>query len=562
MSHLSTFMGIVQALCEEDAEIEELLKETENLLNMQKTLENETEEAEREHTRLQMELFNMKLIMLPLNNLPDRDVIEKTNQQLMESCVNIRYALSQIDYVKILQCKHMEMEQTWRKEWQKIQDSTVSMLKWHKKMEERDVVKKYRQVETGWKTSKNNLENCKAACNKSANEARRQVREAKDKRQCLIVSLAETWRDLNKLRKELQSVQEYRTKLDALKKKNSDLDQQIQDIENKNFKFLMPYQSSIDFVTPDVIKTFNCGMPKFPTFNEILSNFNQEINKTDVKPEITVIENTTNITVKSILRNSQDNSMEINQSITTNHTKHVRFKVQLEEQFEFNKYSDSAVSETSSDESQDTTIEKPITKADSPKKADGTNKKENTPVIDLLTPMEEGEEGGKNGKITAIPDNIKPSSKSKVDILECIVLKPAESGMATNKENIAPKTSKDKAADPNKLSNEEMSSAEKDMKLLSSPPNTSDSDVNESHTSRQAFADFDYFMNIFNEYKPESSRKAMTKNQTKLKQKAESSEQNSNKTQNEIEAQDFDIVGFGDDTFLMDSNNDLIDDVF
>lgn len=43
MSHFSTFIGIVQALCEEDSEVEELLKETENLLNIQKTLENETE---------------------------------------------------------------------------------------------------------------------------------------------------------------------------------------------------------------------------------------------------------------------------------------------------------------------------------------------------------------------------------------------------------------------------------------------------------------------------------------------------------------------------------------
>ncbi|XP_073825771.1 uncharacterized protein [Musca autumnalis] len=550
MSHLSTFIGIVQSFCEEDSEIEELLKETEELLNLQKLVEYEEGETERDHTRLQMDLYNVKLIMLPTdNNLPDESSIARTNQQLIESCVNIRYALSQIDYIKILQCKHMEMEQTWRKEWQKMQDYTVSILKGHQKMQDRHVVQKYRKVEVIWKGVKNNLETLQTTYGNTINESRQQLQTAKGKQKNLIISMAEALRDLGNLGRELQTLQEYSSKLETLNRKKFELNQQIQDIESKHLKLLMPYQSSVDFVAPDILRTFNGGMPKFPTFSEILSNFNQDFNKTEIKPEITVIENTTNITVKSILRNSQDNSMEINQSITTNHTKHVRFKVQLEEQFELNKYSDSAMSETTSEDSQDTTIENPNSTVQ--KSSPESETTQNTiPIIDLLTPLEES---GKKESATKAVDIKSTTNKPKVDILECVVIKPPQEDLGNNKENIEP---------TNDIQNDvDKSNSVEELASSSSPNSISDTELPEPHTSRRAFKEFDYYLNKIYNFKPETSTKTNTKKEEpNHKEKSDSEEQQSFETQEDVTPQNVDIIGFDNDNFIMDSDIDIIGD--
>lgn len=158
---------------------------------------------EREQTRLQIELYNVQAMLGPPNQCLDGRSVEETNMQLMQSCTNIRYAISQIDFVKILQCNHMQMEQDWRKEWQQMQEYSVAILKCHEQMEQRDVVQRYRKVEIAYKEAKINSEKQKISLGKILNEGQLRLRGIKEKRNALIIAFVESCKDINSLKTEV-----------------------------------------------------------------------------------------------------------------------------------------------------------------------------------------------------------------------------------------------------------------------------------------------------------------------------------------------------------------------
>lgn len=173
-------------------------------------------------------------------------------------------------------------------------------------------------------------------------------------------------------------------------------------------------------------------MPQLPSFAEILKNFKHNEKKTN----ITTIENTTEICIKSILHNSNNN-----QSITTKQTKNVRFKVQLESYQEETTqaiYSEEIESET--DIEIETLTPAPNTKELTDKEMSESNEEkenlqetekesEEIETIDLLTQVENVKDQVKETEelINITEDNTNSKTeiitKSPIHIQECIVLK-------------------------------------------------------------------------------------------------------------------------------------------
>ncbi|XP_075152661.1 uncharacterized protein LOC142226489 [Haematobia irritans] len=584
MSHLNTIFGIVQKLCEDNPKVEELLKRGKLLEKENMLLESELDDTEREQRRLQIELFNMETTMDPINQLPEKSSVELMNTKVIENCTNIRFAISKIDFSKILQCDHMEKEQKLRKEWEQMQNYSHSLSQWYEKMEQRDVVKRYRAAEIKYKEAENSLERIRSSFEKSKQETRARMNAAKEKQYQLIVLLAQKYKEIQTLSQKFKNIKEYR----RLKNKKIELEHRLAVAKNKRFGTLTPYKSSI---STDASKSLPCTsvqatnkyMPKFPTFAEILKSFNQDVCKTEVKPEVTVIENTTNIMVKSILRNSQDNSMEINQSITTKHTKHVRFKVQLEEQFEFNDITDT-VSDSSSSDSHDTTV------AATPQSQIIIEEMEEPVISTEICIPKTSCNRVETEKITNQKEektNISPT-KEKVNILECIVLRPPtlqdkkSYSDDRTKENIPPNVLGNHGTDKKVDSAINKNNDEKIMpppqspivfkrsenfpksfyeELLISSSVSSESDSESPSTSRKALKDLNTFMNfdISKEIKTDDDAKTFSNTlDFSLPQKKDiSNEKNSSNAYEDF--MDFDTgggYGFGSND---DANSSFMD---
>lgn len=340
----------------------------------------------------------------------------------------------------------------------------------------------------------------------------------------------------------------------------------------------MPYRrnskndNKLSSSSSTLLQTFNNDMPKFPSFDEILRSFNQDLIRQEIKPEITVIQNT-NITVKSILRNSQDNSMEINQSITTKHTKHVRFKLQLEEQFEFSNYTtDTTVSDSSSDDSQDTTIAMPQTNQMVIEEVEEKNLQEEIPTVDLITPTNSCEVETSSETVTE--KDKKLNNKPKVDILECIVIKPALPNVAQNKEiphgkeNMPPeenfkvnnKSDHEIMPPPStpavlkKRDHFSKSFYEELLRSSPSPMDSSDSESGTSAASKRVLKDFNSFLDESNAASLKHSEPENTNEDNNLSDCLDFTSkvpQNSSTLANSLDFMDFDT-----NNFAFDSNDE------
>ena len=162
------------------------------------------------------------------------------------------------------------------------------------------------------------------------------------------------------------------------------------------------------------LSAMNYIMPKLPSFTDILNSFNERASS-----QITVIENTTNVNVKSILHNSNDGSFKTNQSIMRKQTKHVHFKVELEEYLE-DKNKSLLSAECASDE-METILSPSSTKEISAKHEDLQNDIE---TVDLLTPSQNNIETVCDlANTTDVMEQCKKSNKPPVEILECITFK-------------------------------------------------------------------------------------------------------------------------------------------
>lgn len=167
------------------------------------------------------------------------------------------------------------------------------------------------------------------------------------------------------------------------------------------------------------LSAMNYIMPKLPSFTDILNSFNERSSS-----QITVIENTTNVNVKSILHNSNDGSFKTNQSIMRKQTKHVHFKVELEEYLE-DKNKRLLSTEDANDEME--TVLSPLgTKEISDTQKDLTEQslQNDIETVDLLTPSQKNIDTvcDEANKIN-VKEQCKNAKKPSIEILECITFK-------------------------------------------------------------------------------------------------------------------------------------------
>ncbi|XP_013108285.2 dentin sialophosphoprotein [Stomoxys calcitrans] len=613
MSHWITLIGLMQQMCSDSTEIEELLKETERLHKEKQLLQNYLKESERENMDLQMDLFKAKSVMAPSNEYQNERSNIETNSQLIKSCINLQSAVSQIDFTKILQCNYLEMEQNMQKEMQQMQDDTVSLSKWYEQMEQRDVVKRYREAEKEYKESNEDLSKIKSSFEKTKQEAFIRINNAREKRNKLIVCLAERSKQLNSLRLKFTKLQEYEEKLEDLKKRKAEMMHKLEAAKSKSNVQLKPYTTFSNSCPPSMpsslLQPFIGDMPKFPTFEEIYKSLDQDISTSQVASEITVIENTTNIMIKSILRNTQENSMEINQSITTTHTKHVQFKKQLKEEFELNISSDATISDSSSVDSQDsikaepklnqigvmpTEASKLATQSDVTLCESSSTDSQDTVISNLkIDESEETEVKERTLILDSLPssndtdlenmvydeEETNPTAtKPKLEILECVVIKsPVAKVDCKNKENIFPhegssikagtKTKVLEKSDIEKMpppppitttkkpcDNFEKTFYEEFLNFLPTSTDSADTDSDSPSTSRNVLKDIDSYLN---EGEPESNNEIATSEECSLNSldfnsKEQNESSNSKDSENALDFLDFGTTN----SFTFDSNDD------
>lgn len=161
-------------------------------------------------------------------------------------------------------------------------------------------------------------------------------------------------------------------------------------------------------------------MPQLPSFTDILKSFNETSDN-----KITVIENTTNVSVKSILQNSNETSVATKQSIMCKHTKHVRFKVKLEEYPEDNNkaYSNNDfVTEMETNLSSNSPTSKEI--ITKPKVLMESSLHNGIETVDLLTPSQNVIATVKPiGNTTNNMENSQSTDKEPIEILESLTFK-------------------------------------------------------------------------------------------------------------------------------------------
>lgn len=162
-------------------------------------------ELDREHVRIQIELYNLETI----TSHHDSNVFEnyqKTSLKLFKDTVELKNLINNIDFTKILQCYHMEMEAKCRKECQPIQECFVKTIKWHEKMEKRQIVQNYYQAEIALREAETDSKNQLVSMENNLKHSLELVSHAYEKRNELIVNLVTGEKEFELLKEKVKIV--------------------------------------------------------------------------------------------------------------------------------------------------------------------------------------------------------------------------------------------------------------------------------------------------------------------------------------------------------------------
>ncbi|KAM7353601.1 uncharacterized protein ACRADG_005596 [Cochliomyia hominivorax] len=432
MSYLNTFFEYIQSLCAADAEMNNAAKEIDEINRENTKIEKQSEELDREHDHLQIELHNIQSIV---SQQHDKDVIaqfQQTSVQMYQYSIELNSLLHKIDFTKILQCHHMEMETKCHQEWQPFQEGFLKTVKWQEQMEQRSIVQKYRQTEG----KKHELEEAylreKETMEKSLKQSWEQTKEATEKRNELIVNLIKGTKDMEEQKKKVLKLKEYENYIEELIRGKLKLTRQLEKLQMEVFNPTLNPNATHKICTNSLenFETTNLITPQLPSFMEILNSFNKQPEK---RTNITTIENTTEISIKSILHNSNNS----HQSIITKQTKNVRFKMQLEEYQEDSSpaiYSEEIESETDVEiEVDGITNKMEVTESvidkENLQEMKNVDKETEIETIDLLTPAEtlaeklEDISETRDSSDGALQTKGDMNKKPVIEIQECIVFK-------------------------------------------------------------------------------------------------------------------------------------------
>ncbi|TMW53882.1 hypothetical protein DOY81_001053, partial [Sarcophaga bullata] len=407
MSFLCTIMEFIQNMCSEDGEINNIFKDIDEISLENTRTNNQVEELDREHIRLQIELSNLETI-IKQNNQAEMESATMAMKKIYENSMELERLINDIDFTKILQCHHMEMEAKCRKEWEPIYNQFVKNSQWHDRMAERHIVREFKQAEEKLKSAQETMRNQKETLAKSLQKCYAVLAKAGLKRNEIMVNIIRGVTVIENLKEKLKKLKKYEVDINGLRRERFNLAKQTQ------HKIFNPIITSNDMNITTLnssqnLSAMNYILPKLPSFTDILNSFNERSSS-----QITVIENTTNVNVKSILHNSNDGSFKTNQSIMCKQTKHVHFKLELEEYLE------------DKNDEIETVLSPSSTKEMSAKQKDLVEQSSQNDIetVDLLTPSQKNIETVCDvPNTTDVTEQCKNTKKAAVEILECITFK-------------------------------------------------------------------------------------------------------------------------------------------
>uniref|UniRef100_A0A1A9VZW7 Uncharacterized protein n=1 Tax=Glossina brevipalpis TaxID=37001 RepID=A0A1A9VZW7_9MUSC len=193
-------------------------------------------------------------------------LIKSTNRD-MTPYIRLKRNLEKIDFSKILRIDLIEIEQSYRKEWEKMQAEAVRTLGWRKKMEQRHIVQEYYRMTEALNKTKKTFEEKKKSLQNSLQECQNKTNGAYAKRNMLIVGLIDGSKELRSAQEEQHRLIIYKNNIERLQARKLELQAKLNNL-SKNLP------------TKDLGKSFSSSfqvqfkIPEFPSFMDILQNFN------------------------------------------------------------------------------------------------------------------------------------------------------------------------------------------------------------------------------------------------------------------------------------------------
>lgn len=110
-------------------------------------------------------------------------------KSVYENSMELERLINDIDFTKILQCHHMEMEAKCRKEWEPIYNQFVKNAQWHDRMAQRNIVREFKQAEEKLKSAQETMRNQKETMAKSLQQSYTVLDKAGLKRNEVMVNI-------------------------------------------------------------------------------------------------------------------------------------------------------------------------------------------------------------------------------------------------------------------------------------------------------------------------------------------------------------------------------------
>ncbi|XP_037808931.1 uncharacterized protein LOC119601821 [Lucilia sericata] len=373
--------------------------------------ERDIEECDREYVRLQIEQHNLQTVT---SNQQAVETCDQISMGIFQQTLELNSLLKQIDFGKIVKCHHMEMEGKFLKESQPIQDAMSHTQEWYEKMEQRHIVRKYRQAEIANREAEQEARKELDAMRLSDKESMEKLLQAKDKRNVLIVSLIQEAKEIEALNKKLDKLNKYKTYIEGLRQEKLLLLKQLDDKQLKSFNpnITSSSNSFLPKICPESTKNIDVPklvIPNLPSLEEILMIFNQpKENKTTLKK--TILHNTT-----------------YDQTTTNKQNKNVSFKMPLEEFHEYPQQEMETELETETEpetetESEYEELKQQVVEQKTTEKEENLQEMNEIETIDLLTPTEK-ETIQISEPLKCAVKTVADKQQPLIEIQECIVFK-------------------------------------------------------------------------------------------------------------------------------------------
>uniref|UniRef100_A0A1A9X069 Uncharacterized protein n=1 Tax=Glossina brevipalpis TaxID=37001 RepID=A0A1A9X069_9MUSC len=262
MSYYKIILELIENMVQKDDELEEILKRTEILYRENIELKEQVKESERKLEEIRLRSHTIDYMLF--NYKSATALINPANQD-MTPYIRLKRNLEKIDFSKILRADLIDIERTYREEWQKMQAQFVRQSAWREKMEQRHIVQEYYRANTSLNKAKQIFEETKESLQKSLQESQNMTNAAYAKRSMLIVALIDGSKELRSAQEEHYNLIIYKNNYERLQKRKLELQKELNKLSvsslNKDFGTSFGFSLQGQF-----------RIPEFPSFTNILQN--------------------------------------------------------------------------------------------------------------------------------------------------------------------------------------------------------------------------------------------------------------------------------------------------